>query len=346
VHQGEELRIIDGSTGRGEGFSEGVGEREVHVVAAEEQVFPDCDAFQGEVALMLGHRDQAEVRRATADVADQQKVSGLHLRAPGRALTLQPSVECRLRLFEQCDLSEPGLGRGFQGERARGFVEGGGHRDHRGGGGEDLVRATLPLTRQQVGQQLAGDFERGPFLRHHRAAPGQQRTAPVHMRVTQPALGRKDQTVRLQSAPFAGVPPEQACGRSRCPRQHGGGFARLAFSRQVDGGRQKIQFSDTVRRHNLGDRFQGRRALGAGGGQRAVARAQINSEKGGHAAKGEERSSKRERVKCEKWRGGGSKGRERRFGISNLRLKFEIRGLNDTTSAGGGTGRGARRSCR
>ena len=52
-------------------------EREVHVVAAEQDVLADRDALEGEVAVALGDGDQAEVGRAAADVADEDQVADL-----------------------------------------------------------------------------------------------------------------------------------------------------------------------------------------------------------------------------------------------------------------------------
>ena len=49
-------------------------EREVHVVAAEQDVLADGDALEREVAVLLGHRDQAEVGGAAADVADEDEI--------------------------------------------------------------------------------------------------------------------------------------------------------------------------------------------------------------------------------------------------------------------------------
>ena len=52
-----------------------VGEREVHVVAAEQDVLADRDAMQFEVAFALDHRDQREVGRAAADVDHEDDVA-------------------------------------------------------------------------------------------------------------------------------------------------------------------------------------------------------------------------------------------------------------------------------
>ena len=48
-------------------------EGEVHVVAAEQDVIADRDALEREVAVVLADENQAEVGRAAADVAHEQR---------------------------------------------------------------------------------------------------------------------------------------------------------------------------------------------------------------------------------------------------------------------------------
>ncbi len=48
-------------------------EREVHVVAAEQDVLADGDALEREFAVLLRDGDQGEVGRAAADVADEER---------------------------------------------------------------------------------------------------------------------------------------------------------------------------------------------------------------------------------------------------------------------------------
>ena len=59
-----------------------VREREVHVVAAEQDVIADRDAREREAPALLGRGDGREVRRAAADVDDEDHVARLELLAP------------------------------------------------------------------------------------------------------------------------------------------------------------------------------------------------------------------------------------------------------------------------
>ena len=63
-----------------------VREREVHVVAAEQDVLADRHAMQFEIAVALDHRDQRQVGRAAADVDAQDQVADLHLLTPAAQL--------------------------------------------------------------------------------------------------------------------------------------------------------------------------------------------------------------------------------------------------------------------
>ena len=54
---------------------QGVGQREIHVVAAEQDVLADADALELELAGLFSDGDEAEVGGAAADVADQDDIA-------------------------------------------------------------------------------------------------------------------------------------------------------------------------------------------------------------------------------------------------------------------------------
>src|SRR6266550_5255635 len=82
---------------------------QVHIVAAEKNVVANGNAFQYQVAAVLRNGDETEIGSAAANVANQNEVANLDALAPGVALTFQPRVKRRLRLFEQRDLPISGL---------------------------------------------------------------------------------------------------------------------------------------------------------------------------------------------------------------------------------------------
>ncbi len=76
-----------------------MGQRQVHVVAAEENVIADRDARQNKLAGLLGHGDQRQVGGTAADVADQHRVADLDLVAPAVLARVDPRIERRLRFL-------------------------------------------------------------------------------------------------------------------------------------------------------------------------------------------------------------------------------------------------------
>ena len=59
----------------GEAAGDVVGQRQIHVVAAHQQVIADGDAPQHQFALLFGDADERQVGGAAADVADQQRIA-------------------------------------------------------------------------------------------------------------------------------------------------------------------------------------------------------------------------------------------------------------------------------
>ena len=201
----------------GQGRGHGIGQRQVHVVAAQQDVLADGQARQGQVAPFVGHGDQGEVGRAAADVANQDDVADLDLLPPFLALDGQPGVERGLRLLEERDVLQPGLGGRFHGQLARDRVERG--RDRQ----EDF------LVLEPVGGGLAGDsrvpgvaqvLEIGRRRGDRRDSrhivggrPGQNGRAAVDAGVRKPALGRADQPARHLGSVLAREDAEHAVRR-------------------------------------------------------------------------------------------------------------------------------------
>ena len=51
------------------------GHREIHVVAAQQQVFADGDALQLQLTIAFGDGDQSQVCGAAADIDDQNQIT-------------------------------------------------------------------------------------------------------------------------------------------------------------------------------------------------------------------------------------------------------------------------------
>ena len=130
MHQRQELPGIQRFAFRLQPGLQRVGEREVDVVAAEQDVFADADALQIQIAADIGHGDQAEIRRATPDVANQDDVARRHQLTPFPPRLRCPRVEGGLRFFQQNDAAKSRCLCRFGRQVSRDLVEGRGNRHH------------------------------------------------------------------------------------------------------------------------------------------------------------------------------------------------------------------------
>ena len=90
------------------------GECEIEIVAAEHQVFADCDAMELHAALFAApHANQRKVGRAAADVANQDLLSRFHAFLPVLRVLVDPGVKRGLRFFDQDDTRQAGASGGF-----------------------------------------------------------------------------------------------------------------------------------------------------------------------------------------------------------------------------------------
>jgi hypothetical protein len=78
-----------------------MGERQIHVVAAKQNVFADADPLQFQDSLDIRDRDQAKVGCPATDVTDQYDIAGSDQVAPCSARLRRPGVECRLWLLQE-----------------------------------------------------------------------------------------------------------------------------------------------------------------------------------------------------------------------------------------------------
>src|ERR1700730_7735865 len=85
---------------------ERIGKRQIHVVAAQKNVFSDADAFELQCAVVVGNGNQAETGGTAADITDQDNVTATNQGAPLPACLRDPGVERRLRFLEQGDFAQ------------------------------------------------------------------------------------------------------------------------------------------------------------------------------------------------------------------------------------------------
>jgi hypothetical protein len=139
MHERQELPGVQRFARRFQLGPQRVGERQIHVVAAKQNVFADADPLQLQDALGICNSDQAEIGGAATDVADQDDIAGSDQVAPCSARLRRPGVECRLWLLQQCDVPQArGLG-GLGGEASCDLIERGRN------GQDDLGLGEFPI---------------------------------------------------------------------------------------------------------------------------------------------------------------------------------------------------------
>jgi hypothetical protein len=91
-----------------------VGERKIHIVAAEEEVFADRDALEAKFPAFRRDGDESEVGGPSADVDHQNEVAWGDT-FPPIGVALEPGVKGGLRLLKENDVAVAGEVRGLLG---------------------------------------------------------------------------------------------------------------------------------------------------------------------------------------------------------------------------------------
>jgi len=91
---------------------ERIGKRQIHVVAAQKNVFPDANPLELQRAMIVGDGNQAEIGGSATNITDQDNVPRTNQVAPFPTCLRDPCVKCRLRFLQQSDFAEAGGLRG------------------------------------------------------------------------------------------------------------------------------------------------------------------------------------------------------------------------------------------
>ena len=101
-----------------------LGQRQIEIVAAEDQVVADGHAVELHLAAFAAaDANQREIGRAAADVADQDFLAGRDLPLPVVGVGIDPGVESGLRLLDQHHPRQSGQGGRLDGQLAGHLVE-------------------------------------------------------------------------------------------------------------------------------------------------------------------------------------------------------------------------------
>ena len=197
----------------GEASGDEMGQGQVHVVAADQQVVAHGQPLQDQFALLFGHADQRQVGGAAADIADQQGIADGEALPPALAAVGQPGIDGRLRLLQEDEvLGQSGGQGGLAGQLPGAGVERGRHGEH-----DDLPgRGGLGKGRFPGGHEVFQVAPRGGDGRNLR------RLAAAPPRATAPGGGP-----RGCGPATTWRPPRSA----RAPRRRAGGRTRRRRSR-------------------------------------------------------------------------------------------------------------------
>ena len=278
-----ELPRVDAVAGALELLLQPSRERQIHVVAAQQDVLAHGDAAQRERAALLADRDEAEVGGAAAHVAHQHQVAHLHALAPGVALRGEPRVERRLGLFEEAHARQAGLRRRPQRQLPGLLVERGGHgHEHLLVGERRVVAAARVLPRARQVRQVARRREHGRHAANIvRRLPRQDVGGPVHARVREPRLRRRHQAGRVLGAALARELADHRVGLA-VPRQRDRPGREIRRTRQEEERRQERGRGDLAGIDQLRDALHGRRRIIARARvdvrERAVRRAEVDAD--------------------------------------------------------------------
>src|SRR6266566_982019 len=103
------------------------GQREIEILASQQQMFTDGGTFKFDLSTWDVDTYEAEVRCASSDVANQHELAVLQVSSESLVMLRHPRVKCGKRLFQQRQVLESSLPRGFHCQLARFLIERGRH---------------------------------------------------------------------------------------------------------------------------------------------------------------------------------------------------------------------------
>jgi hypothetical protein len=88
-----------------------VGQRQVEIVAAEQDVIANRDTLETKIAAVIAHFNEAKVCGAATDVTDEHALARIHHLAPVCLMLVKPGIKGCLWLFEKCHMQAGVFGR-------------------------------------------------------------------------------------------------------------------------------------------------------------------------------------------------------------------------------------------
>jgi len=218
-------------------------------------MFADGDAMElnGSVGLFT-HTNQREVRRAAADVANQDCLPGGDSLVPVVGVFGDPGLKCRLGFLDQHDFLETGELRGSNRQFTRDFIERGRQSKNEILLSERMLgKMGIPSFAHLLNVTGADGDGRATFDVGW-TVPGEQIGRAVDAGMTKPAFGGSDQAIRDQRAVIAGELTDDVGGVGWLPREFQGTGREFFRRRLIQEGRQRIAGFDLSGRDDLRQR--------------------------------------------------------------------------------------------
>src|SRR5580704_3125240 len=108
---------------RGELLFDAARQRKVEILASEQKVFADGGAFKFDVSALDVGPDEAEVRCAAPDIANQHQLAIAQVFSENALMLRHPGVKGSQRLFQQSEVSQSCLSRRFHRQLSSFLVE-------------------------------------------------------------------------------------------------------------------------------------------------------------------------------------------------------------------------------
>ena len=164
-------------------------QRQIQVVAAEQQVFADSGAGELDLVALACDLDEGKVRGAAANVANQHDLA-IEQQPPRPCKVVRdPRIECCGRLLDQRQLGETRLRCRLHRQFACFLVERLRYGEHYIHVGQVAEPAGLVPSLADRRNQSGGNLHRGKNPTALAGVPGQDLRVPVHIRIREPGLG-------------------------------------------------------------------------------------------------------------------------------------------------------------
>jgi len=213
------------------------GEREIHVIAAEHQMFSNREAVEAQAFVPPADSNDGKIRGASADVANQYHLTFLHPVFPVGFMLGQPGIKGSKGFFDENHPRQTGLGGCRHGEFPGDLIKRRRYRED-----DQLFFETIPATTAgngfipdfpQVLQVTGAGLNRRNLVHIGTHGPGQDRRDTIYPSVAEPGFGGGHQAAGNQGSLLAGEFTDYV-SPFRVPRQAGAAWRQFMGTGKIE----------------------------------------------------------------------------------------------------------------